>query len=530
MSLNYDTPISGLPGKLRDPIFDDLLITSQLISPDQYFTAKLTIATIYTLFIANISITDVQQLQQALDTMQQEINGKLDGSHTHAITEVTELQNILNNKAAIIHSHTISQIAGLQAALDKKLDSTNLALSISQVTGLQTALNQKAALNHTHDIISNVQSDWNATSGDAMILNKPTTMPPSAHSHTYADLTGVKPPTDAQKNVQSDWNAAGGDAFIKNKPTEFPPTSHSHTYNDISGSKPPVNAQKNSDITKAEIEAKLTGEVSTHTHPNQGVNASDVLDIKLNGLDIANAEAGQINQTDTIRESFAKLQRQVNLLGFHDHNGIIDIGGENYYPYVVGDGILYNTEQIVTIQPGYYRLVAHSTPTMENTGGADGLAVMVTRVLTGEIILKTSDSSVKKNWLSKIEKRAVGGFKNQPSTWKSIIDWVYSDMTDFKGEVNGWEISDEGLYYLFDTSNQITRPAKIINDWTPSGDFGVGFAVVSTIFHFTEPTDLLLTIPVMSYDPVYHDPTWGGTSDIGKGYVWFREVTPPSGG
>ena len=165
MSLNYDTPISGLPGKLRDPIFDDLLITSQLISPDQYFTAKLTIATIYTLFIANISITDVQQLQQALDTMQQEINGKLDGSHTHAITEVTELQNILNDKAAIIHSHTISQIAGLQAALDKKLDSTNLALSISQVTGLQTALNQKAALNHTHDIISNVQSDWNAAGG-----------------------------------------------------------------------------------------------------------------------------------------------------------------------------------------------------------------------------------------------------------------------------------------------------------------------------------------------------------------------------
>lgn len=385
MNLNNDTPISGLPEKQRNPIFDDLLVTSQLISPDQYFTAKLTIATIYALFIANISIADVQQLQQTLNAMQQEINSKLDGSHTHVITEVTGLQNALDNKAAITHSHTIGQIAGLQAALDSKLDNATHTHTISQVTGLQAALNQKAALNHTHDISNisnlaaalanklnvslkgvanglaeldangkvplsqshlfiiertnasffptvgeggkfyidmqtgvsyrwdgstyvplntgqdylqlgetattayqgdrgkeaydhsqsahapldaqkNVQSDWNATSGDAMILNKPATMPPSEHSHTYADLTGTKPPIDAQRNVQSDWFATAGDAFIKNKPTSFPPTSHTHTYNDISGTKPPVNAQKNSDITKAEIEAKLTGVVSGHQH------------------------------------------------------------------------------------------------------------------------------------------------------------------------------------------------------------------------------------------------------------------------
>ena len=36
----------------------------------------------------------------------------------------------------------------------------------------------------------------------------------------------------------------------------------------------PSNAQKNSDITKAEIEAKLTGEIATHTHPS---SVSDAL-------------------------------------------------------------------------------------------------------------------------------------------------------------------------------------------------------------------------------------------------------------
>ena len=60
----------------------------------------------------------------------------------------------------------------------------------------------------------NVQADWTATSGDALILNKPTipTVPDS-----YA-------PTDAEANVQADWTATSGDALILNKPTI--PTDH----------------------------------------------------------------------------------------------------------------------------------------------------------------------------------------------------------------------------------------------------------------------------------------------------------------
>ena len=503
MNLNNDTPISGLPEKLRDPIFDDLLITSQLISPDQYFTAKLTIATIYALFIANISIADVQQLQQTLDAMQQEINSKIDGSHTHVITEVTGLQNALDNKAAVNHSHTIGQIFGLQAELDKKPDKENLTLFISQVIGLQTALNQKANLSHTHDM-NNITNLVQTLAGKLNVSLKGV-----ANGLAELDANGRVPLSQSHLFIIERTNSSF-----------FPTVGESGKFY--------VDMQ-------ARIIYHWNGVAYLPLSTGQSIDANDVLDIQLDSLDVANAEAGQINQNDTIRESFAKLQRQINLLGVHEHNEITDIGGENYYPYVVGDGILYNTEQTVTIQPGYYRLVAHSTPTMQNTNGADGLEVIVTRVLTGEIILRTNDVGTRKNWLSEIRKIPVGGFRNQPSTYQSIIDWVYSDMTEFKGEVNGWEISDEGLYYLFDTSNQITRPAKIIDDWEPSGsdDFGVGVAVVSTIFHFIEPTDLLLTIPVMSYDSVHHDPTWGGdsaTSEIGKGYVWFREVAPPSGG
>lgn len=68
----------------------------------------------------------------------------------------------------------------------------------------------------------------------------------------------------------------GGTAWedITGKPSTFPPEGHTHSYEPANGNiqthiasaHAPATAQKNSDITKAEIEAKLTGEISSHTH------------------------------------------------------------------------------------------------------------------------------------------------------------------------------------------------------------------------------------------------------------------------
>jgi hypothetical protein len=73
---------------------------------------------------------------------------------------------------------------------------------------------------------SQVQSDWAATSGMGMVLNKPVLFSgayadlsgkPSLFSGAYADLTG-KPAIPAAQ-VQSDWNATSGLGVILNKPT-----------------------------------------------------------------------------------------------------------------------------------------------------------------------------------------------------------------------------------------------------------------------------------------------------------------------
>lgn len=86
----------------------------------------------------------------------------------------------------------------------------------------------------------NVQADWNATSGDTAILNKPTfgelafkniisanelasgiNTTLSRAEDAYTHSTSAHAPIDAEKNVQSDWEETdqNSDAFIKNKPS-----------------------------------------------------------------------------------------------------------------------------------------------------------------------------------------------------------------------------------------------------------------------------------------------------------------------
>ena len=93
----------------------------------------------------------------------------------------------------------------------------------------------------------NVQSDWNATSGDALILNKPS-LATVATSGSYNDLNDTPTIPDisgiqsklngiaegAEVNVQSDWNetTTTSDAYIKNKPT-LATVATSGNYNDL---------------------------------------------------------------------------------------------------------------------------------------------------------------------------------------------------------------------------------------------------------------------------------------------------------
>lgn len=130
------------------------------------------------------------------------------GPHTHLISEVTTLQTVLNTKVETGHPH-----------------------AISEVTNLQTTLDGKAASAHNHD-----------ASYAGIAHNHDLTYSGLGHNHdlSYSALghnhTGVYEPANA--NIQAH----------------------------VVSSHAPANAQKNSDITLAEIEAKLIGVISSHSH------------------------------------------------------------------------------------------------------------------------------------------------------------------------------------------------------------------------------------------------------------------------
>lgn len=74
-----------------------------------------------------------------------------------------------------------------------------------------------------------------------------------AHTHAQSEVDGLLAALDAKAVVSH-----GHDAAYEPKSSAL----QAH----VAAAHAPATAQKNSDITKAEIEAKLTGEIATHTH------------------------------------------------------------------------------------------------------------------------------------------------------------------------------------------------------------------------------------------------------------------------
>lgn len=76
-----------------------------------------------------------------------------DGSsnnHTHSISQIVGLQNILNNKAPLIHNHTYADITGLSDALAGKANLTHTH-TVSEIVELQALLDSKALKVHSHE-------------------------------------------------------------------------------------------------------------------------------------------------------------------------------------------------------------------------------------------------------------------------------------------------------------------------------------------------------------------------------------------
>ncbi len=181
------------------------------------------------------------------------------------------------------------------------------AENIPNIEGLATKedLNAKADVNHNHDEVysklGHTHSQYLTEHQDISNLATKEELKDKAdkvHTHSqylteHQDISGKADKTELHSHANktildgitqediNNWNNSGSSDFsgdyndLTNKPvipkvtndlTNSLKANYDTAYEHSQSPHAPANAQKNSDITKAEIEAKLTGNIATHTH------------------------------------------------------------------------------------------------------------------------------------------------------------------------------------------------------------------------------------------------------------------------
>lgn len=164
---------------------------------------------------------------------QTDLSGKQDT--LTAGDNITITNNVISATAAPQLNSDWDATSGVQEILNKpdlSIYATQAELADKQDT--LTAGDNISIVNNVISAASQLNADWNATSGVQEILNKPTNLVQDANYHhtdnnfttsEKTKLAGIQ--AGAEQNVQSDWNQTdtSADDFIKNKPVipEIPP-------------------------------------------------------------------------------------------------------------------------------------------------------------------------------------------------------------------------------------------------------------------------------------------------------------------
>lgn len=168
----------------------------------------------------------------------------------------------LDNKSDVGHSHQITDVEGLMQALEDASYSgggdggdggpvswtqvrnkpttfppSSHTHPLGDVSGLQAALDAKVG--NTDPRLSDARDPKAHTHSWASLTGKPSTFPPDGHGHSISDVSGLQQALEDAANSGTGGGTGDGSPVtwisILNKPSEFPPEAHTHLIRDVSG-------------------------------------------------------------------------------------------------------------------------------------------------------------------------------------------------------------------------------------------------------------------------------------------------------
>ncbi len=180
----------------------------------------------------------------------------------------------------------------------------------------------------TYEPIINGKTTLSAVKSDTDIADALT----KKHSNSLDPTTAEKEALVGTYGIKGSDNPYVTDFDPRNTNARTP-TSHTHAYEPVNSNiqthvtaaHAPSNAQKNSDITKAEIEAKLTGEIVSHTHAGGSsggmVTLKKTADQTINGgadifVDITDLTFPVVNGTDYAFHFYITFQSAATTTGW----------------------------------------------------------------------------------------------------------------------------------------------------------------------------------------------------------------------
>ncbi len=149
---------------------------------------------------ANKTVVDSSLSSSSTNPVQNKIvtnalNGKANSSHSHSISNITNLQSSLDGKSPTSHTHDDRYYteSEMNTKLNGKANSSH-SHSISNITNLQSALDSKSATGHNHDERYYTETEMNKKlNGKA----------DSSHTHSIRDVTNLQSKLDTIPSLTS---------------------------------------------------------------------------------------------------------------------------------------------------------------------------------------------------------------------------------------------------------------------------------------------------------------------------------------